>query len=135
MAIKSRASAVKTRFIIFKLLLQHDKTALMGVFSHQRKKKELAGVEEEEEEKVAINCCRQTIILHDAANGFPEEEGVFGEKRHGSRCYEEEDDEGSELEDEIDRAAEVFIERFRRQMMMQKQESFRRYQEMLARGV
>ncbi|KAL0923037.1 hypothetical protein M5K25_007079 [Dendrobium thyrsiflorum] len=39
------------------------------------------------------------------------------------------------LEDEIDHVADVFIRRFHRQMKLQKQESFKRYREMLARGV
>ncbi|KAG0452420.1 hypothetical protein HPP92_025084 [Vanilla planifolia] len=39
------------------------------------------------------------------------------------------------LEDEIDHVADVFIKRFHRQMRMQKQESFKRYMEMLARGL
>ncbi|RWW58299.1 hypothetical protein BHE74_00034862 [Ensete ventricosum] len=46
-------------------------------------------------------------------------------------------EDGSEfrLEDEIDHAADVFIKRFHRQMRMQKLESFKRYREMLMRGV
>lgn len=39
------------------------------------------------------------------------------------------------LEDEIDHVADLFIRRFHRQMKIQKQESFKRYREMLARGV
>ncbi|WOL01785.1 hypothetical protein Cni_G10502 [Canna indica] len=39
------------------------------------------------------------------------------------------------LEDEIDHVADVFIKRFHKQMKMQKLESFKRYQEMLQRGV
>ncbi|XP_031489577.1 uncharacterized protein LOC116257102 [Nymphaea colorata] len=35
------------------------------------------------------------------------------------------------LEEEIDRVADLFIKRFHRQMQMQKQQSFKRYQEML----
>ncbi|CAN6470553.1 unnamed protein product [Victoria cruziana] len=38
------------------------------------------------------------------------------------------------LEDEIDRVADLFIKRFHRQMQMQKQQSFKRYQEMLNRS-
>lgn len=39
------------------------------------------------------------------------------------------------LEDEIDQVADLFIRRFHRQMKMEKLESFKRYQEMLQRGV
>ncbi|CBI29284.3 unnamed protein product, partial [Vitis vinifera] len=46
-------------------------------------------------------------------------------------------EEGEEfrLEDEIDHVADLFITRFHKQMRMQKLESFKRYQEMLQRGV
>ncbi|GLJ46074.1 hypothetical protein SUGI_0970620 [Cryptomeria japonica] len=40
-----------------------------------------------------------------------------------------------ELEDEIDDLADIFIKRFHAQMRFQKQSSFKRYQEMLNRGV
>ncbi|XP_022972291.1 uncharacterized protein LOC111470872 [Cucurbita maxima] len=45
-------------------------------------------------------------------------------------------EEGEEfkLEEEIDEAADLFIKRFRKQIRMQKLESFKRLQEMLARG-
>ncbi|KAH7577090.1 hypothetical protein ACOSP7_002151 [Xanthoceras sorbifolium] len=45
--------------------------------------------------------------------------------------------EGEEfrLEDEIDQVADLFIKRFHRQMMMQKQLSFKRHMEMLERSV
>lgn len=39
------------------------------------------------------------------------------------------------LEDEIDHVADVFIKRFRKQIRMQKLESFKRYQEMLQRSM
>ncbi|XP_022158413.1 uncharacterized protein LOC111024902 [Momordica charantia] len=44
--------------------------------------------------------------------------------------------EGEEfkLEEEIDEAADLFIKRFRKQIRLQKLESFKRLQEMLARG-
>ncbi|KAA0037700.1 DUF761 domain-containing protein [Cucumis melo var. makuwa] len=45
-------------------------------------------------------------------------------------------EEGEEfkLEEEIDEAADLFIKRFRKQIRLQKLESFKRLQEMLARG-
>ncbi|KAL9458108.1 hypothetical protein AB3S75_007043 [Citrus x aurantiifolia] len=44
--------------------------------------------------------------------------------------------EGEEfrLEDEIDHLADLFIQRFHRQILMQKQLSFKRYQDMLDRS-
>ncbi|KAK1270795.1 hypothetical protein QJS04_geneDACA021062 [Acorus gramineus] len=46
-----------------------------------------------------------------------------------------EDSKEFSLEDEIDHVADVFIRRFHKQMRLQKQESFKRYQEMLDRSV
>lgn len=46
-----------------------------------------------------------------------------------------EDASNFNLEDEIDHVADVFIRRFRRQMQLQKQESFKRYKEMLDRSL
>ncbi|XP_020574424.1 uncharacterized protein LOC110020610 [Phalaenopsis equestris] len=46
-----------------------------------------------------------------------------------------EDGKEFRLEDEIDLVADVFIRRFHRQMKIQKQESFKRYREMLERSL
>ena len=43
--------------------------------------------------------------------------------------------EDFKLEDEIDHAADLFITRFHKQMRLQKLQSFKRYQEMLQRGL
>ncbi|PON40766.1 transcription elongation factor [Parasponia andersonii] len=46
-----------------------------------------------------------------------------------------EEGEDFKLEDEIDRVADLFITRFHKHMRLQKLESFKRYQEMLQRGL
>lgn len=46
-----------------------------------------------------------------------------------------EDASNFSLEDEIDNVADLFIRRFHKQMRMQKLESFKRYREMLERGL
>ena len=46
-----------------------------------------------------------------------------------------EEGENFNLEDEIDHVADLFILRFHKQMRMQKLDSFKRYQEMLERGL
>ena len=46
----------------------------------------------------------------------------------------EEAGEEFKLEDEIDHVADLFIRKFRRQIILQKQESIKRFQEMLQRG-
>ncbi|CAH8363129.1 unnamed protein product [Eruca vesicaria subsp. sativa] len=50
------------------------------------------------------------------------------------RSSKEEEGESFKLEDEIDHVADLFISRFHKQMKLQKLLSFKRYQEMLARG-
>ncbi|XP_031252667.1 uncharacterized protein LOC116110602 [Pistacia vera] len=47
----------------------------------------------------------------------------------------EEGGEDFSLEEEIDHVADLFIKRFHKQMRLQKLQSFKRFQEMLARGV
>lgn len=51
------------------------------------------------------------------------------------RNSKEDHGEDFRLEDEIDHVADLFIKRFHRQIKLQKQESFKRYQDMLQRGV
>lgn len=70
---------------------------------------------------------------------FDEEEMDFDDDPSGSvidlvKKTKEEGDEFS-LEDEIDHVADLFIKRFHKQMKLQKLESFKRFQEMLERGV
>ncbi|PKU78699.1 uncharacterized protein LOC110111862 [Dendrobium catenatum] len=125
MAVKSKASAVKTRFIIFKLL--HDKNALIGVFPH--KKNEFSFDEEQ------ANPHEKTIILHNGAVECVEEKYNNLEDDAEFDGDSGERDGEFDLEDEIDQAADIFIRKFRKEMMIQKQESFKMYQEMLARGV
>ncbi|CAN6876529.1 unnamed protein product, partial [Brassica oleracea] len=50
------------------------------------------------------------------------------------RSSKEEEGGSFKLEDEIDHVADLFISRFHKQMKLQKLLSFKRYQEMLARG-
>lgn len=70
---------------------------------------------------------------------FDEEEFEFDDEGNGSiidmvRNSKEEGEDFS-LEEEIDHVADLFIKRFHRQMHLQKLASFKRFQEMLARGV
>ncbi|GAY48731.1 hypothetical protein WN943_024233 [Citrus x changshan-huyou] len=70
---------------------------------------------------------------------FDEEEFEFEDEGNGSiidmvRNSKEEGEDFS-LEEEIDHVADLFIKRFHRQMHLQKLASFKRFQEMLARGV
>ncbi|KAM7273632.1 hypothetical protein ACFE04_028296 [Oxalis oulophora] len=66
---------------------------------------------------------------------------LFDEEEIGGSVIEmvknSKEDEGKEfvLEDEIDHVADLFIKKFHRQIKIQKQNSFKRYQEMLNRGI
>ncbi|XP_074302298.1 uncharacterized protein LOC141633788 [Silene latifolia] len=69
---------------------------------------------------------------------FEEEEDTEGLDEGGSiidmvKNSKENDGQDFKLEDEIDHAADLFIKRFKRQMRLQKLESFKRLQEMIGR--
>lgn len=71
---------------------------------------------------------------------FDEEEMDLEEDQAGSiidmvRNSKEEEGQDFSLEEEIDHVADLFIKRFHKQMRLQKLQSFKRFQEMLARGV
>lgn len=127
-AVKSKASAVKTRFIIFKLL--HDKNALVGAFPRQKNELSFG------EERASHHDGENEVVLHQV-----EEDDGFLEERYDRlqqddefvRDFGERDGE-FDGENEVDRAADVFIRKFHEEMMIQKQESFKMYQEMVARG-
>lgn len=100
------------------------------------------------EPQSSSSCCQ--LLLQDAEEDddkypdlrhslFDEEEFEFEDEGNGSiidmvRNSKEEGEDFS-LEEEIDHVADLFIKRFHRQMHLQKLASFKRFQEMLARGV
>ncbi|KAM0947144.1 hypothetical protein DsansV1_C08g0083031 [Dioscorea sansibarensis] len=154
LALKSKTNALKTRLIIFSLL--QNKRVLMTAISH--KIHALMGEEKGEQEKDDEECSRSdgehscndevlnsfSCLERDENTGETErlvelEEDEVLDNGEGSaadfvRSFRKNDTEFN-LEDEIDHVADVFIKRFHSQMRMQKQESFKRYQEMLERGL
>ncbi|XP_077228111.1 uncharacterized protein LOC143861100 [Tasmannia lanceolata] len=159
-AVKSKTSAMKARLIIFGLL--RSKKLLLPAIS--QKIHELLGQDKQEGDPnnaiVVYNAlvneaepnsyCMELVAVDD---NLDDDDDRYPDLTH-SLFDELEFDNGSEsvidlvkhnrervgdtsefsLEDEIDHVADVFIRRFKRQMQMQKQESFKRYQDMLDRS-
>ncbi|KAJ0052481.1 hypothetical protein Pint_02475 [Pistacia integerrima] len=155
LALKTKTRAIKTRLIIFSLL--RNKKIMMSSISD--KLRVLMGQQHEDKTKQGNNA----IVLYNAMshqslpnpshtqfldydnNKYPdlthslfEAEDLDFEDPGGSviDLVKNSKPEGEEfkLEDEIDHVADLFIKRFHRQMRIQKQLSFKRYQEMLERS-
>ncbi|KAM7269454.1 hypothetical protein ACFE04_024951 [Oxalis oulophora] len=76
---------------------------------------------------------RHCLFDEDELNEFDGDKGgsVIDMVKHSK----EEEGEDFKLEDEIDHVADLFIQKFHKQIRMQKLLSFKKYQEMLNRGV
>ncbi|CAA7404888.1 unnamed protein product [Spirodela intermedia] len=91
-----------------------------------------AVAEEEEEEDDGYPDLRHSLFDGDDEFGGDDGTGSVIDLVKNARG----EDQGEfVLEDEIDHVADMFIRRFHRQIMLQKMESFKRYQEMLERSV
>ncbi|KAL4384566.1 hypothetical protein GQ457_15G003280 [Hibiscus cannabinus] len=159
MAIKSKAKAIKTRFVIFSLL--QNRKLLVSSFSD--KLNALVGHNRDSICKEVGDQQSQPVVVHNSGNAVwvpsapetkyeeEEEEEKYPDLSHSVFDKEEmelaadpgasviemvknsREDRGEEfrLEDEIDRVADLFIKRFHCQMRMQKQLSLKRRQQML----
>lgn len=164
LALKSKTSALKTRLLVFSLLrnkkvlmasISHKLHALVG----QQK------TEEDDQSKaiVVYNAMANESLSSPVCTELVRMEDYYGYEEEGDDKYpdlthslfdlreEEEDEVGGSviemvknskeqgqnfvLEDEIDQVADLFIKRFHKQIRIQKQQSFKRYQEMLERSV
>ncbi|KAK1295001.1 hypothetical protein QJS10_CPA16g00762 [Acorus calamus] len=154
MAMKSKTSEVKTRLIIFGLL--RNKKLLMTTISH--KLQALTGHHHHEKRVVLYNSATAAALTETSGyclvNCADDDDDEYPDLTHtlfdeGGDIDDDDDGDGSaidyvrntredskefSLEDEIDHVADVFIRRFHKQMRLQKQESFKRYQEMLDRS-
>ncbi|KAJ0111117.1 hypothetical protein Patl1_02498 [Pistacia atlantica] len=159
LALKTKTRAIKTRLIIFSLL--RNKKIMMSSISD--KLRVLMGQQHEDKTKQDGDDQPEgnnAIVLYNAIpshtqfldydydydnNKYPdlthslfEAEDLDFEDPGGSviDLVKNSKPEGEEfkLEDEIDHVADLFIKRFHRQMRIQKQLSFKRYQEMLERS-
>ncbi|KAF8045281.1 hypothetical protein N665_5279s0002 [Sinapis alba] len=154
-AVKNKTSAFKTRLMVLSLL-KHKK---LGFRSISNKIHNLLGhsdpQQDQDESKAIIlyNSGASTVahlesydVLEEENDEYPdlrhtlfEGDDDFGDLEEGSvidmvKNSKEEEGESFKLEDEIDHVADLFISRFHKQMKLQKLLSFKRYQEMLARG-
>lgn len=156
MAIKSKTNAVKARLIMFSLM--KNKKVLMDSLSqkvHSLLQGQHAGDDEHDEdggdeskaiilyntEPSALQC--HTLLAADEDDAkYPDlRHCLFDDDlQHGGSVIDmvrnsKEEGVNFRLEDEIDHVADLFINRFHKQMRMQKLESFKRLQEMLERSV
>ncbi|EEF50149.1 uncharacterized protein LOC8285720 [Ricinus communis] len=146
LAIKSKTSAVKARLIMFSMM--KSKKVLLGSISD--KIHTILGQDEKDRQYENGEEQSKAIVLYN--NALADEDDKYPDLRHTLFDEEEEfndpggsvidlvknsKDEGEDfsLEDEIDHVADLFIMRFHKQMRLQKLESFKRFQEMLARSV
>ncbi|KAG7605303.1 hypothetical protein AtNW77_Chr5g0132091 [Arabidopsis thaliana] len=162
-AIKNKTSAFKTRVLMLSLvkhkklgfrsisnkihhLLGHadqdddngqDQDKNKAIVLYSSKASTMAHHEEydvHEEESDKYPDLRHTLFEGEEDFGDLEEEGQGSSVIDMVRTSKEEEGENFKLEDEINHVADLFISRFHKQMKLQKLLSFKRYQEMLARG-
>ncbi|KAI0531255.1 hypothetical protein KFK09_000808 [Dendrobium nobile] len=156
MAMKNKTSAIKTRLLIFNLL--RNKNVLLSKINHKihaimgENYSKAIVLYNNAAKKMSENISKMEDVELNDEDDYPDLRNTFFE------LEDEEDDEEDELvngtgsvidlvrnsredgngfclEDEIDHVADVFIRRFHMEMRIQKQESFKRYRDMLARGV
>ncbi|CAM8888343.1 unnamed protein product [Rhodiola kirilowii] len=159
LALKHKTEALKTRLMIFSVL--KNRKLLMSSISNKLQaimgKNENKDMDEDDDQNKAIvlfNALKMGSIpnpsqieeyMDDDDNRYPDlTHSLFDleddfEDPGGSvidivKHSKEDGGEEFKLEDEIDQVADLFIKRFHRQMRMQKQLSFKRYQEMLQNG-
>ncbi|KAK9725585.1 hypothetical protein RND81_05G155000 [Saponaria officinalis] len=161
--VKSKAQAIRVRLMVFSLLKSKKLSLVSLTNKIQSLLDRKHDNEEEENESKAIilynaglayegglantDYYDQSYMEDEEDDGkypdlthslFDEEEGMEGIGEGGSiidmvKNSKENDGEDFRLEDEIDHVADLFIKRFRRQMRLQKLESFKRLQEMIGR--
>lgn len=147
MALKSKTRALKTRLIIFSLLrnkkilitsISHKFNALMGQTQnkYQDPGEHTRGIELHAPIPVEQEDDHNNDKYPDLTHSMFDSEDAEFEDAGGSvidmvKTSKEEKGEEFRLEDEIDRVADLFIRRFHRQMLMQKQLSFNRSRDMV----
>ncbi|CAF2144012.1 BnaAnng08000D [Brassica napus] len=159
-AIKNKTNAFKTRLLMLSLV-KHEK---LGFRSISNKIHNLLGHSDQEQgddhdqdnskaiilyNNGEVTHCESYDVQDEENDKYPdlrhtlfEGEEDFGDMEEGQgssvidmvRNSKEEEGKSFKLEDEIDHVADLFISRFHKQMKLQKLLSFKRYQEMLARG-
>ncbi|KAK3228940.1 hypothetical protein Dsin_000821 [Dipteronia sinensis] len=161
LALKNKTNAAKARLLMFSLM--KNKKVLMGSISnkihnllgHQTSHREDNDVVEDQSKAIVLHnavephsssSCTQYVYDDDDDDKYPdlthslfdEEEFEFDDQ--GGSIIDivrnsKEEGENFSLEEEIDHVADLFIKRFHKQIKLQKLESFKRFQEMIARGL
>ncbi|KAL5732339.1 hypothetical protein ACOSP7_031681 [Xanthoceras sorbifolium] len=161
LAIKNKTNAVKARLIMFsliknkKLLMSSISNKIHNLLGHQSSH-DHDHVDGQDQSKATVHynaverhsswSCTQ-MYDDDDNNKYPdlthslfdEEEFELDDDQGGSIIdivrNSKEEGENFSLEEEIDHVADLFIKRFHKQIKLQKVESFKRFQEMLARSL
>ena len=155
--VKGKADAIKIRVLVFslmktkKLSLATLSNKIQSVLKKSHIDKLKDGEENDYENNDEISYQKREFLEYYGNNNYyHDDDDKYPDLTH-SLFDEDEDDEGSsiidmvknckenegqdfKLEDEIDHVADLFIKRFRRQILLQKFESFKRIQEMLGRS-
>lgn len=159
MVVKSKTSSLKTRLLLFNLLhhkklvssaINHKIHAIMGQDKNGKEVSSKALVlyrgdgkrESKEKDDSYLELYSPSFnerkLDDEGLDIYDQEEEIVNGTASVIDMVKGAKEGGGEefsLEKEIDHVADVFIRRFHREMKMQKLESFKRYQEMLARGV
>ncbi|XP_068666604.1 uncharacterized protein [Aristolochia californica] len=162
MTVKNKTNSMRARLIVFGLLknkkvflpaFSHKIHALLGNDKSDKKEKDedlskaLVVYDVKPNEAPSGNYCTEFALVDeddDDDDKYPDlTHSLFDELEFDTgtesvvdlvkSCRKDASD--FSLEDEIDHVADVFIRRFHKRMQMQKQESFKRYKEMLDRSV
>uniref|UniRef100_A0A1J3E106 Uncharacterized protein n=1 Tax=Noccaea caerulescens TaxID=107243 RepID=A0A1J3E106_NOCCA len=161
-AIKNKTSDFKTRLLMLSLV-KHKKLGfrslsnkIHNLLGHADQDHDPDQDQDKKKAIVLYNSAASTSAHQDSYDVHEEDNEKYPDLRHtlfegeedfgdleecqGSsvidmvRSSKEEEGASFKLEDEIDHVADLFISRFHKQMKLQKLLSFKRYQEMLARG-
>lgn len=161
LAIKNKTNAAKARLLMFSLMknkklltsaISNKFHNLIGGGQHQHEDEDevvvdgMAIVVHNQNQCVSSACTSDVVEEEEENDKYPDlthslfEEDDDLEVDGGSiidmvRNSKEEEGQDFSLEEEIDHVADLFIKRFHKQIKLQKLESFKRFQEMLARGL
>ncbi|ERN06351.1 hypothetical protein AMTRI_Chr06g191450 [Amborella trichopoda] len=146
-SVKHKAEAIKTRLIVFGLLRNNKK--VFTTISH--KIHHLLGQDDDQCKAIVVYNSMALEPTSELCFNKPEEDEEYPDLTHS--LFDSEDTElenpgqsaidlvkqsvntaDFKLEDEIDHVADLFIKRFHKRIEMQKQQSFKRYEEMLNRS-
>ncbi|XP_044462551.1 uncharacterized protein LOC123193578 [Mangifera indica] len=164
-SIKNKTNAAKARLVMFslmkgkKLLVGSISNKIHGLLGHH------GDHEADQSKAIVLYNAIAAMEPAQSSSSYPHQQEYYNDhdekypdpthslfNKDGFESDDDDDDQGGSiidlvknskegggndfsLEEEIDHVADLFIKRFHKQMRLQKLESFKRFQEMLARGV